>query len=120
MADTPLVKKLGIKPKYTILILNAPDGYNLVDLPEGATLKTKADGTFDLVQLFAKNKAELDANVQEAIRAMKPGGLLWITYPKQTRAIKSDLNRDRTWQAMQPTGLEPVTQIAIDDTWSAL
>jgi hypothetical protein len=47
-------------------------------------------------------------------------GLLWMCYPKQTGKIKSDLNRDSLWRLMQPTGFSPVTQIAVDETWSAL
>src|SRR5262245_13742246 len=122
MASTPLSKKLGIKPKHKILILNAPQGYaaSLGNLPDGAEIAPSAQGTFDVVQLFVKNKAELDSNLKAAIQAMKPGALLWIAYPKQTSKIKSDLNRDRLWQAVEPTGLTGVTLIAIDDSWSAM
>jgi len=46
--------------------------------------------------------------------------LLWIAYPKQSSGIKTDVNRDILWQLSLQTGLRPVTQIAIDETWSAL
>src|SRR5258706_6512379 len=119
---TPLIKKLGIKPGHTILILNAPEGYldTLGTLPEGAEIETSAGGSFDCVQLFVNNRAELDKAVKGAIQAMKPGGLLWIAFQKQSSKIKSDLNRDLLWQAMQPTGLQPVTAIAINEVCSSL
>ena len=59
MAETPLTKKLGIKPAYKILLMNNPEGYQLNDLPEGAQVVEKASGPVDVVQLFAHNKAEI-------------------------------------------------------------
>ena len=52
MADTPLAKKLGIKPGHKVLVLNAPDGYlSMLDpLPDGAEVKTEGAGTFDVVE----------------------------------------------------------------------
>ena len=43
-----------------------------------------------------------------------------VTYPKKTGKIASDLSREVTWQAITPLGWRPVTQISIDETWSAL
>ncbi len=122
MADTSLIKKLGIKPGQKLLILNAPDGYlaTLGTLPEGAEVKTNADGTFDLVQIFLYNKADVDRYGPMAIQAVKQGGLLWFTYPKKTSKIKSDITRDIGWESVRTMDWRPVTQIAIDETWSAL
>lgn len=122
MAETSLVKKLVIKPGYRLLILNAPDGYTdlLGELPEGAAIDTTANGQYDLVQLFVKSKADLNAHAPNAIAAVKSGGLLWFTYPKKTSAIKTDINRDEGWEVVLKAGWDPVTQIAIDATWSAL
>jgi len=96
MADSSLVKKLGLKPGWRALILNAPDGYReLLDpLPEGIDLTATPDGTFDFVQLFARNKADLARYAPEAIAAVKPGGMLWISFPKKTSQIQTDISRD--------------------------
>ncbi len=122
MADTTLTKKLGIKPNYKLLILNAPEGYleMLSSLPEGAEIKTHAEGSFDLVQIFLYNKADVEKYAPIGIQAVKPGGLLWFTYPKKTAKIKSDITRDTGWESVRAVGWRPVTQIAIDETWSAL
>jgi hypothetical protein len=122
MADTSLAKKLVIKPNYRILLINAPEGYreHMGELPEGVTVTTQGDGPFDMVQAFAQQRTELEDVAPEAIRAVKPDGLLWFTYPKKTGNIASDLSRDVTWQVITPLGWRPVTQISIDDTWSAL
>jgi hypothetical protein len=122
MADTSLTRKLGIKPDYRLLILNAPEGYLETSgtLPEGAEIKTSAEGSFDLVQIFLYNKADVEKLAPTGIQAVKPGGLLWFTYPKKTAKIKSDITRDTGWESVRAVGWRPVTQIAIDETWSAL
>ena len=54
------------------------------------------------------------------MQAVKAGGLLWFTYPKKTAKIKADITRDTGWESVRAAGWRPVTQIAIDETWSAL
>ena len=44
-------------------------------------------------------------------------GRLWICYPKGGRA---DINRDSLWPMLRRYGLRPITQVAIDEVWSAL
>src|SRR5579863_4294823 len=111
MPETSLLKKLGIKPGKTMLILNAPDGYlaMLAPLLENTNIQTQAGGTFDFVQVFVYDKASLHFHAPAAIQAIKQGGLLWITYPKKTSAIKSDISRDILWEELSDSGVRPVT-----------
>jgi hypothetical protein len=122
MANSPLLKKLGVKPGYRVLVLNAPDGYldQLTPLPEKAELATKGKGPFDVVQLFVKNKAQVDRDAAKAIQAVRPRGLLWIAYPKKSSKVETDISRDVGWEAMKRADWEGVAIVAIDDTWSAL
>jgi hypothetical protein len=125
MADTPLIKKLGIKPNQRVLILNAPEGYaeqlNAI-LPvdvELVTSPTTADN-FDVVLQYVRNQAQVEIEVPKAIKLVKPGGLLWISYPKQSSKVPTDINRDILWKIFPDSAWRPVTQISIDDVWSAL
>jgi hypothetical protein len=122
MAGTPLTKKLGMKPGQRIAILNAPEGYRdeLVILPADIELTTALDGTFDMVHLFVRERAELDQYALQAIQALKPGGLLWISYPKQSARLPTDITRDRGRDVLSRVGWGPITQISIDEVWSAL
>jgi hypothetical protein len=122
MSEANLIKKLRLTAGQTALVLNAPPGYlqSLGELPASVELSTQPGGTFDFVQLFVKDRAELEHLGPTAFQAVKYDGLLWVCYPKQTGKIKSDLNRDSLWELTKPTGFSPVTQIAIDETWSAL
>ena len=47
-------------------------------------------------------------------------GLLWISYPKRSSKIDSDLSRDDMWELYIDESLRPVSQISIDETWSAV
>jgi hypothetical protein len=47
-------------------------------------------------------------------------GLLWVSYPKKSSKIATDISRDVAWEVMKEFGLQPVFQISIDETWSAL
>ncbi len=121
MAESALVKKLKLKPSQRAAVVNAPDGYlqELGPLPNGVQVAEKLSGKFDWVQVFVKNKAELDKLVPRLVRALKPDALLWISYPKGTSKIQTDLTRDKGWEAIQQADLKWITLISVDETWSA-
>ena len=66
------------------------------------------------------NGAELDRIGVAAIRAAKHDGLLWISYPKGSSKVKTDLNRDILRGLLHKEGLDAVAMISIDDVWSAM
>jgi len=68
---------------------------------------------------FLTRKADLQREVPKLSKAMKPGALLWLAYPKGG-AQGSDLNRDIIREAVAALGLETVAIVAVDAVWSAL
>ncbi len=121
MPDSALARKMKLKPGQRAALVNAPEGYlkELNPLPAGVEVAEKLQGQFDWVQVFVKNKAELDKLVPKVVRALKPDSLLWISYPKGTSKIQTDLTRDKGWEALQKANLKWVTLISVDETWSA-
>ena len=121
MAENALVKKLKLKAGQRAAIVNAPDGYvvSLQPLPDGVELVERLDGTFDWVQAFLQNKAELETLLPQLVRALKPVSMLWFTFPKGTSKIQTDLTRDKGWDALQGADLKWITLVSVDDTWSA-
>jgi len=123
MVDTPLVKKLGIKPGHRVLILYPPQGFveMLNPLPEGAMMSTQAEGPlYDVVVAFTTDKAEVDSRAPLAIESLKPGGILWFAHPKKSGKIKTDISRDVGWDVVKAEGLDTVATVAIDETWSGV
>jgi hypothetical protein len=119
--NTDLLKKLRLSSDVRALVINPPQGY-LADL--GVNVHTAPDGagSYAFVQVFAKDSAEFFDRIPLAVKAVTFDGLFWLSYPKKSGKIASDLNRDILWELMKATvpGLRPVTQISIDETWSAL
>jgi hypothetical protein len=123
-------KKLRLAPGHRVAVLNAPAGYLALLSPGPADVGTRVQPSlaYDVVQLFVNSADELRLLGPEAIRAVKPDGLLWITYPKggQTRDV-TDLpatprwtQRDVLGEITSVTGYKPVAFVAIDDNYIAL
>jgi hypothetical protein len=84
------------------------------------TVSTRAAGQAEAVLLFVNSLAEVDKLTLKAGKLVKPEGMLWIAYAKGASKVKTDVNRDRLWAAVQPIGWQPVRQIALDEVWSAM
>lgn len=119
---TPLTNKLHLKPGYKCAFVNAPKDYlkQLRELPNGATLAKRADADCDLVHLFVTTVAEMDKYLDQAVRYLKLDGVFWISYPKKSSGVQTDISRDHGWEPLYKLNLRPVAAISIDDTWSAL
>jgi hypothetical protein len=117
-----LVGKLQIRPGQGLALLDTPDGLleSLGPQLGSVTLTGGAPGATDAVLLFVTRRAEVIPRAEAAIALVRPGGLLWVAYPKGGSPVPTDLNRDTLWEAMKPTGWRPVRQVAIDATWSGL
>ena len=122
MTDSSLQRRLQLKPGLKALILNAPEGYveSLGPLPEGVALVDGPPGALEFVHLFVRDSAELAIFAPVALAAIKRDGIFWISYPKKSSGAVSDLTRDEGWAPITAAGLRPVTQIAVDETWSAV
>ena len=122
MSDRPLTERLNLKGQLRALIMNAPKGYRtlLGPLPPDITVNTKPSGKYDFVHLFVNNREELARLGPDAMNAVKPMAIFWISYPKKTAKADTDISRDEGWDVVTGAGFETVAQVAIDDTWSAL
>jgi hypothetical protein len=116
MAAMDIASKLQIKPGTPVAVLGLPDGVDL-GLPEGSTDTSEA--LERPVIAFAQNRAALLTVAAPAISSARDDRLTWIAYPKAGK-LGTDLNRDILARLAEAEGIQPVRQVAIDDTWSAL
>ena len=121
MATSPLAVKMKLKPGHHAAIVAAPANYlkELAPLPAGVEVSQELKGSFDWVQVFVRNKAELDKIAPRAIRALKPESILWISFPKGSSKIQTDLTRDKGWDMLQKADLKWINLISVNETWSA-
>jgi hypothetical protein len=117
-----LADKLQIRQGQALAVQNAPAGSleRLALELAGISVTAEPAAPPDGVLLFVTSLDEAERLAPGAMRAARPDGLVWIAYPKGSSGVKTDVNRDRLWEALQPTGWRPVRQVALDDVWSAM
>lgn len=127
---SPMAKKLRLAAGQKVAVLNAPEGFTALLSPGPVDIGTRLAPAqaYDVVQLFVSSADELRRLGPDAMRAVKPDGLLWITYPKGGQAGgASDLPATPSWsrrdvlgEITSVTGYKPVAFVAIDDNYTAL
>jgi hypothetical protein len=122
LPDNPLLRKLMFKPDHKIAILNSPLGYikSLGELPVGVEIDPDLVGMYDIIHAFYTHFQALESQVENLKSSLVDGGILWLSYPKQTAKQESDLNRDILREKLAGKGLNAVAQVSIDEIWSAL
>jgi hypothetical protein len=126
-----LVEKLGIKPGQRVLILAGPDHYvrMLGQLPAGVTLlpsdfvsnfAAPSGDLVDFIQFFTASAAELAAAFPALKSVLAKDGLLWISWPKKSAKMATDVDENVVRAIGLDCGLVDVKVAAIDLTWSGL
>ncbi len=117
MSDKPVAERLQVKGERRLAVIGAPAA---VDKLIGVK-KARADaGDAEVVVLFTPERKTFDARLPALLKKMPRTAILWVAYPKLTSALAADLSRDLIHQLAPRHGLDTVSQIAIDDDWSAL
>ena len=118
---SPLAHKLKLKPGARAAVVDADPGYlDRLDPPARVTMRTDLQqGPFDWIQVFVKSSAELAAIAPKLNAAIAPDGRVWISYPKGSSKMQSDLTRDKGWEPLEGTDLMWLSLVSVDDTWSA-
>ena len=121
-SGTPLVKKLGIKPAFRIIVIKAPSDYweLLGPLPEDVQLRTRLAGQFDFIHLFTVSEKDLKTRLTKLKKALVANGMLWISWPKKSAGKKTDLDGNVVRSLGLKAGLVDVKVCAVDEIWSGL
>jgi len=118
----PLILKLGIKPGSRLGIFDAPSGFDatLGTLPDGVATTKTLRGSHDVVIVFAKSKKALEKRFHEVAKLVVPAGSLWVSWPKKTSGVVSDLDENVVRAVGLNRGWVDVKVCAVDEIWSAL
>jgi hypothetical protein len=121
-SGTPLAKKLGIKDDFRVALLHVPDEVKTALHAAFAKCKTQpiAQRDLDFIFLFARSRAGLEAELRPAAKALAPAGMLWISWPKKSSGVATDLTEDVVRQGGLDVGLVDVKVCAVTDVWSGL
>jgi len=117
MAETSLASRLQVKRERRLAAVDSPAD---VEKLFGANTPRTEVGDAEVVLLFVRDRAHMNAALPGLLSKLRPGAILWLAYPKLTSLLAADLNRDIIRSAAPDFGLDTVSQIAIDEDWSAL
>ncbi|HKF04902.1 MAG TPA: hypothetical protein VKB49_21470 [Candidatus Sulfotelmatobacter sp.] len=121
-SGTPLPKKLGIKDGFHVCLVDAPNDV-------GAQLKrslTKcepvSDGKtpLDFAIVFSKSASSLTKDFKRVSKQLAPAGMLWISWPKKSSGVPTDLTENIVRETGLAAGLVDVKVCAVTDVWSGL
>ena len=118
----PLAAKLGLKDGIRFSSIREPKNYPalLGKLPEGVVVLGARSTNLDLLHLFTMNRRELTRDFPNAKGRINSNGSLWVSWPKLSSTLNSDLNENIVREFCLANGLVDVKVAAIDENWSGL
>ena len=102
---------IGIPAHYFELFSRPLEGIVLLEGPAQDT---------DLIHFFVTTPEELHATLPGLRRELRQKGCIWISWPKKSSGVRSDISEDVIRQAAFEAGLVDIKVCAVDKTWSAL
>jgi hypothetical protein len=121
-SGTPLQKKLGIKPVMSMFVSQPPELYFdwISPLPDNVTVNQKPVKGIDFVHLFVRDQKSFKTAFQQAKKYLDKAGMLWISWPKKSSKVPTDLDENIIRDFGLNEGLVDVKVCAVDETWSGL
>ncbi|MDH3217423.1 MAG: DUF3052 domain-containing protein [Candidatus Krumholzibacteria bacterium] len=118
-----LAQKLGIKEGFRIKTVAAPSGYRKIlgTLPgKVVTVRSRSRARLDLVHVFVTRADLLKGHLPALRKQIVPDGAIWVSWPKKSSGLATDLNKSTVRTLGIGHGLVDVKVCAVDETWSAL
>lgn len=121
-SGTPLPKKLGIKDGFRVCLVNAPSDV-LTELKAplaGCEVVRDGKAPLNFAILFTTSKGELTREFKRIAKLLAPAGMLWVSWPKKSSGVASDLDENLVREIGLAAGLVDVKVCAVTDVWSGL
>jgi hypothetical protein len=121
-SGTPLSQKLGIKPGDHIAAIGAPAHYlELLDpIPTAVRIDDAASPGARLVHVFVTEQMVLEAQLATLRATLAPDAIVWVSWPKRTSKVPTDITEDIIRDIALPMGWVDVKVCAVDPVWSGL
>ncbi|MDH3499044.1 MAG: DUF3052 domain-containing protein [Acidimicrobiia bacterium] len=121
-SGTPLAERLGVKEGHRVGVFGDPGHFGeLVDpLPAGAELISNPRSACDIYVVFAPDRQRFVDRLAKLITKLEPDASVWISWPKRTSGVATDMIEDVVREVALPLHLVDIKVCAVDDTWSGL
>ena len=121
-SGTPLARKLSLKDGMRVWRDGMPDSVAREIAAEGLQLQLldAREAAIDAAHIFVTEGAELEAKLHNLLALLGPAGMIWVSWPKKSSKVPTDITEDVIREICLPMGLVDVKVCAVDETWSAL
>ena len=118
----PLHQKLGLQSGQRVCVIQSPEDYQrLIEGPvPGLTIVTTPRGKLDVAHIFETDAARLQSKLPALMKAIAPNGTIWVSWPKKSSRVPTDITEDTVRRVALPMGLVDVKVCAVNDVWSGL
>jgi Protein of unknown function (DUF3052) len=121
-SGTPLPKKLGIKDKFGVAFIGLPADVKaeLADALKACEIAKDGQVSLDFAMVFVKSATDLKKNFAQLSKRLTPAGMLWVSWPKKSSGVATDLTEDEVRRIGLAAGLVDVKVCAVSEVWSGL
>ena len=119
-SGTPLAKKLGIQSQFRVAFFRLPPEVKAELEDNLALCRAGGPGPLDFVVIFVKSQAELRQQFPHFARQLAPAGMLWVSWPKKSSGVTTDVAEDDVRGIGLEAGLVDVKVCAVNEIWSGL
>lgn len=120
-AEIPLIKKLGIKAGFVVVLINASEDFmqTLGRLPDDVVIRKSLTSRADLTIWFITSRGTIERRIGRMTAQAEKGGL-WIAWPKKASGLATDLSQSVVREVGLAAGLVDFKVCSIDATWTGL
>jgi len=121
-SGTPLPKKLGIKKKHRVFLLNMPADVRgeLKAALANCEIQKEGKGPLDFAMVFVKPASALEQQFARVAKSLAPAGMLWVSWPKKSSGVATDLDENEVRRIGLAAGMVDVKVCAVNEVWSGL
>ena len=121
-SGTSLAKKLGIKEGQKTWRAGMPDSVAVAITKDGIfpTLLQQPVQGIEMAHLFVGKRTDLASQLAEIKPLLVPSGTIWVSWPKKSAGLLTDLSDTIIRVEALPLDLVDVKVCAVDKTWSGL
>jgi hypothetical protein len=121
-SGTPLPKKLGIKSGFRVWFADLPAEVRAELTAELANCEVVSDRKtpLDFAMVFTKSEAHLIKEFERIAKRLAPAGMLWVSWPKKSSGVPTDLDDNVVREIGLAAGLVDVKVCAVTEVWSGL
>jgi hypothetical protein len=121
-SGTPLARKLSLKDGMRVWWDGVPDSVADEIAADGLALDLldRPEAPIDAAHIFVTERTELEDKLEQLMPLLNPAGMIWVSWPKRSSKVPTDITEDVIRDICLPMGLVDVKVCAVDDIWSGL